>query len=404
MITSIPLKKRRWVRMTAKSTLFGRKTFSSWLIESVGTVPLKRAKDYDGQKVDNSQVMHGLMDALDKQGDMVCLFPEGISHYHSYIAPLRTGVSRIASDVMQRNAGNPDFKLTLLTCSITYLHREAFRSDVLVRFNEPIELSIREHADLFLPSSSNASPGVQPEGIKQLTALMQEQIRAGTLDSPDFGTIRIANTARRMYAPLGTSMSLGDTVQVTQRFVDVFARQKYAVPKTPAEALATPAAKGSGPTNCGLEVTTPSRGNGISKSLLADDYFGLTERKEERPLLSDAEIEELKRELHVRAKHSAVNVADSFLQSYQDTLNHLWVKDDRVRRDPVRTSILLKRLLVRLSGGFALLAIALPGLLLWLPVFATASFFGWRMRTKGKLEDVWDEIAHTKLSVPRTAV
>ena len=75
------------------------------------------------------------------------------------------------------------------------------------------------------------------------------------------------------------------------------------------------------------------------------------------------------------------------LQAYQDTLNHLGIKDDRIRREAVARPILLKRLLVRLSGGFGLLAIASPGILLWLPVFATASFFGWRMRTKGKLED-----------------
>lgn len=80
MIASIPLAKRRWVRMTAKSTLFGRKTFSSWLIESVGSVPLKRAKDYDNKKVDNSEVMHGLLDALSKQGDMICLFPGKFAH------------------------------------------------------------------------------------------------------------------------------------------------------------------------------------------------------------------------------------------------------------------------------------------------------------------------------------
>lgn len=75
MMASIPLSKRKWLRMTAKDTLFGRKTFSSWLIESVGTVPVKRAKDYDGKRVDNTQVFSKLMDAIDKQGDMVCLFP-----------------------------------------------------------------------------------------------------------------------------------------------------------------------------------------------------------------------------------------------------------------------------------------------------------------------------------------
>ncbi len=204
--------------------------------------------------------------------------------------------------MLQRNASNPDFKLTLLTCSITYLHREAFRSDVLVRFNEPIELSIREHSDLFLPSLSAGSPSnsaVQSDGIKQLTALMQEQIRAGTLDSPDFGTIRIANTARRMYAPLGTSMTLGDTVQITQRFVDVFARLKYAMPKTPAEALMTPSIKQSTDGTAQSEAMTPSKSNGSTKALAEGDYFGLTKRKEGKPTLSDEDIEVLKRDLHV---------------------------------------------------------------------------------------------------------
>ena len=229
--------------------------------------------------------------------------PEGISHYHSYVAPLRTGVSRIASDVLQRNSDNPDFKLTLLTCSITYLHREAFRSDVLVRFNDPIELSIREHGDLFLPTgfpsgAAATASATQSDGIKQLTALMQEQIRSGTLDSPDFGTIRIANTARRMYAPLGTSMTLGDTVQITQRFVDVFARQKYAMPKTPAEALMTPLPQ-AGDTAVGSEAMTPSRSNGSMQALAEGDYFGMRKRKEGKAALSDEDIDKLKRDLHV---------------------------------------------------------------------------------------------------------
>ena len=41
------------LRLTAKSTQFGRKTFTSWLIESAGTVPIKRRKDYDEGSIDN---------------------------------------------------------------------------------------------------------------------------------------------------------------------------------------------------------------------------------------------------------------------------------------------------------------------------------------------------------------
>lgn len=48
--------------MTAKATQFGRKTFTSWLIESAGTVPIKRRKDYGNDAVDNSDAMQYLME------------------------------------------------------------------------------------------------------------------------------------------------------------------------------------------------------------------------------------------------------------------------------------------------------------------------------------------------------
>lgn len=50
------------LRLTAKSTQFGHRTFTSWLIESAGTVPIKRRKDFDGNQVDNTQVMDKLME------------------------------------------------------------------------------------------------------------------------------------------------------------------------------------------------------------------------------------------------------------------------------------------------------------------------------------------------------
>jgi glycerol-3-phosphate O-acyltransferase/dihydroxyacetone phosphate acyltransferase len=48
--------------MTAKDSQFGRKTFTSWLIESVGAVRLKRRKDYPEGEVDNTVVLDGLVE------------------------------------------------------------------------------------------------------------------------------------------------------------------------------------------------------------------------------------------------------------------------------------------------------------------------------------------------------
>jgi 1-acyl-sn-glycerol-3-phosphate acyltransferase len=96
------------LRLTAKATQFGHKTFTSWLIESAGTVPIKRRKDSPDEGVDNTDAMLKLMQvclsvilfvsfrqyhfvkALET-GDAVCLFPEGMSRYHPTIAPLKTG-------------------------------------------------------------------------------------------------------------------------------------------------------------------------------------------------------------------------------------------------------------------------------------------------------------------------
>jgi hypothetical protein len=42
----MPTKIRNMLHLTAKSTQFGKKTFTSWLIEAAGTVPIQRPKDF----------------------------------------------------------------------------------------------------------------------------------------------------------------------------------------------------------------------------------------------------------------------------------------------------------------------------------------------------------------------
>lgn len=90
-------------------------------------------------------------------GDAVCLFPEGISRYHPAMSPLKTGgmlsteysllelkfslVARIVSDTLSRNRNNPDFSVSILNCSITYTHRQHWRSDVLVTFHKPMQFT-----------------------------------------------------------------------------------------------------------------------------------------------------------------------------------------------------------------------------------------------------------------------
>lgn len=58
--------------------------------------------------------------------------------------------------------------------------------------------------------------------IRAVTAQMHNKISSGTFDSPSWDLIRTAKLAARMYAPLGTMMTLGDHVRIVRTFLEEF--------------------------------------------------------------------------------------------------------------------------------------------------------------------------------------
>lgn len=142
-----------------------------------------------------------------------------------------TLVARLISDVLSDNRDDPDFSVSLLTCSITYMfvsalfllyvshqhscrHPQHFRSDVLITFHKPVVFSAQTHPELLAP--------VDFSQLRRLTAQMRASISAGTLDAPSWDAVRCAKLAARMYAPLGTRMVLGDFVRISRRYLDAF--------------------------------------------------------------------------------------------------------------------------------------------------------------------------------------
>ncbi|KIY74377.1 hypothetical protein CYLTODRAFT_385211 [Cylindrobasidium torrendii FP15055 ss-10] len=332
MVTSVPQRKRNMLRLTAKATQFGRRTFTSWLIENAGTLPLKRKKE--DPNADNSHVMEKLVDAL-RIGDAVCLFPEGLSRFHPSMSPLKTGVARLVSDVLTKERDNPDYEIYIQNCSITYMHRQHWRSDVLVTFHPPMKFTPRDHPELLAP--------VDFANIRTVTANMHQQISSGTFDSPSWTLLRVSKLAARIYSPLGTEMTLGDHVRVVRTFLEAF-----------------------------KSVQDPNR---IHEAATSDE-----EGQTEPDSAVAAEVERLLAEL----------------QWYQDQLSRWGVKDDRIRRPLPRRKILY-RMTVRLSWSLLLFAISLPGLCLWVPVFATTFYAVHNFKKTGPIFDTWDEIAQYKL-------
>lgn len=145
-ITIVSQTPRSCVRLTAKDTLW-RHPFFRVFVQGVGTIPIQRRSDHAAGSVSNDDAFRHLKEAVEA-GDVACLFPEGISRYHPSLAPLKRGVAAIALDILKRQRGNPSFRLHLLTCGITYLHREKFRSNVSVCFDKPITLDAASVAHL----------------------------------------------------------------------------------------------------------------------------------------------------------------------------------------------------------------------------------------------------------------
>ena len=125
----------------------------------------------------------------------------------------------------------PDFSLTLMTASINYLHREKFRSDVLVTFHAPIVLTPQQDSKLF--STNNEE---RTEAIKKLTDLLENTVRSNLLDAQDWKTVRLGHVARKLYGgDLGTRISLGQYVRLTRKFVAVFSHSQQSTEKNSKE-------------------------------------------------------------------------------------------------------------------------------------------------------------------------
>ncbi|CEL57843.1 putative acyltransferase C1718,04 OS=Schizosaccharomyces pombe (strain 972 / ATCC 24843) GN=SPBC1718.04 PE=1 SV=1 [Rhizoctonia solani AG-1 IB] len=366
LVASISSKKRNFLRLTAKDTQFGKPTFQSWLIESAGTLPIKRRKDHAEGGADNSAVMGALVKALG-EGDAICLFPEGMSRYHPSVAPMKTGVARIASDVLTQQKDNPDFCITLLTCSITYMHREHFRSDVLVSFNPPLKLTPKTHPSLL--NCPPNEPTTTQHAVRSLTTFLYDQITQGTITAPSWKIIRTAKAASRIYVPLGTGMGLGDWVRVVGRF--------------------------AGEAGFGGVGKLRSRKSSLRNSDASAEQSGTIDAQWQ-PSLSEEDM--LENTEHSSISDEFVETLAQDIQLYQSHLERKGLKDFRVLQyNTLSRRRIASRILIRIPLIVVLGILALPGLALWLPVFATVAYFTKKHKQTGPVWDTYDEISQTKL-------
>jgi glycerol-3-phosphate O-acyltransferase/dihydroxyacetone phosphate acyltransferase len=151
----------RRVRFTAKSTIFANPVAAAFF-RRVGVVPLRRASDEKPAEIAttipatanpstahpaaahaaaidparNAAAFSAVADAL-AEGAAIVIFPEGKSHDEPALAPLRSGLARMAL-MAQRERGVRGIRI--VPVGLLFERKEEPRSRVLVQIGEPIDV------------------------------------------------------------------------------------------------------------------------------------------------------------------------------------------------------------------------------------------------------------------------
>ncbi len=165
---------RRIVTFTGKAILLDNPAMRLFL-GRLPFVPLRRAADERKREpgaapsaARNADAFRAILDALARK-QAVLIFPEGISHNEPQLAPIKTGVARIALEARD-DRGLRD--ICIVPIGLVFENKAEPRTRVLVQVGEPLYL------DTWM-SNGGGSP------VDGLTAEVDARLRAVTLNFPD---------------------------------------------------------------------------------------------------------------------------------------------------------------------------------------------------------------------------
>lgn len=159
----------RRITLTAKATLM-ENGFLGWLFPIVGVVPLRRASDERKRHAQgivdsarNTGAFESLLDVLEHQG-MVLIFPEGKSHSEPALAPLKTGIARIALEARNDRGIRG---LQVVPLGLSFEDKGNPGTAVLAEVGAPLKVD-----------------DMGDSSVEQLTAVIAERLAAVSLKSP----------------------------------------------------------------------------------------------------------------------------------------------------------------------------------------------------------------------------
>ena len=173
----------RRIRFLAKSTLFAWHPLSP-LIRRSGAIPVYRRMDPGVDTSRNVEMFSAVAAAL-SAGEAICLFPEGTSHAHGRLEPLRTGAARMVLDSCA--AGHP---VTIVPVGLNFDALARFRSRAAAVFGRPVDYA--ELAESYADDEAAA--------VRTLTDRIEQRLKHLMVEAEPRHDLPIVERIDRLYA------------------------------------------------------------------------------------------------------------------------------------------------------------------------------------------------------------
>lgn len=170
----------RLVHPLARSGLF-----KNWLLKPVmaimQAVPVYRRQDNDGDTSANVDSFQRCYDTF-KAGEIILIFPEGLSHSDPGLRPIKTGAARMALGAMERN-----IPVTVLPIGLNFSNKGKFRSNVFIKIGTPVDL-------LSHPANQEETT------VRAMTSDIQDAIESVTISVDEAEDLDFLKQVERFFA------------------------------------------------------------------------------------------------------------------------------------------------------------------------------------------------------------
>jgi len=186
----------------AKSTLWSNPAVRP-LLALAGSIPVYRQQDGTDTSR-NASTFDRCFEVLEA-GGAIALFPEGISHDEPSLQPLKTGAARIAIGAAKRARSRG---VVVVPVGLTFEDKPRFRSRVLVRVGEPIEVA---------PFAERAGDD-EREAVRALTEAIRAALEEVTLAHASWSDAALVAAAVDVFARSDDASAMPGRGELSQRF------------------------------------------------------------------------------------------------------------------------------------------------------------------------------------------